>query len=527
MPIALSRLFTNLIPARSARAITAACVLAATMVGPALADDFVDRVNAMLRKVGDDKRSDKVVLPLLPAMTPPPAVLKDQFTAGLYSDKGPSWTECKAWAQAEPQKKVIEAIAKVTKDENDPQRGFAFSLPYGTEATDPELVTKDMYVDLGDPPTLAGAKFLYLDDLEKVGILMHVEASRLLEAGDVSGSLGVMKNWVFFSRQMCDRPFLKEKEFGLKSLAFAIERIADLTYTDFRAADHKLQPSALVNIVGLMRDRSLYIDRIRLPEAEYVAREQLINKVIIEKDGPNPETFASTMARVSSVDRPLRLFSTAAYWDQVRPRHVGWYDALKVLNSLKADWEQHWKLSPFDVFQQRQPYYKLYVKGRPRYAVVGMGLDDFEELFVVRRRIEVIQVGTRMGMAVYAYFLRERVLPTSLAATRPRYTRQIDTDPYSSKGDDLRYFIPVQQTPKDEHGNDKPFSLRLWLPDPLPNFEVPLDKTQFVIYSVGPDDSSQAGLTCTQGRPGTGDYLLWPPPLSLMRQKMIGDGTLK
>lgn len=527
MPIALPRLLANFSFTRSARAVTAGCVLAAAAVGPALADDFVDQANKLVRKVGDDKRSDKILLPLLPGMTPPPAVLKDQFQAALYADKGPNWAECKAWAEAEPQKKVIQALATITAEANDPQRGFAFSLPYGIDATDPELVAKDMYVDLGDPPTLAAAKFLYLDDLENVGILAHVEASRLLASGDATGAAEVMRNWMFFSRQMCDRPFLKEKKFGMGSMGMALERIADIVYTDFRSPTHSIQPSRLVNAIGNFRDRSLYIDRIRLPEAEFVAREQLISRVIIEKGGPNPQTFASTMARVSSVDRPLRLFSAAAYWEQIRPRHVGWYDAQKVLNSLKADWDQHWKLSPFDVFQQRQTYFKLYVKDRPRYAVIGTGLDGIDDLFLLRRRIDVVQVGTRMGMAVYAYFLREQTLPSSLSATRPRYTKQVDTDPYSSKGDDLRYFIPVLQTPKDVHGNEKPFSLRLWLPDPLPNFEVPLDKSNFVIYSVGPDDRSQAALTCTQGRPGAGDYLLWPPPLSLMRQKMIDDGTLK
>jgi hypothetical protein len=55
--------------------VSAGLLLVAMAAAPARADEFVDRANALVRKVGDDKRSDKVILPLLVDMTPPPAVL--------------------------------------------------------------------------------------------------------------------------------------------------------------------------------------------------------------------------------------------------------------------------------------------------------------------------------------------------------------------------------------------------------------------------------------------------------------------
>ncbi len=492
------------------------------------ADEFVDRANAAIRKVGDDKRSDKILLPLLPDLTPPPAVVRTQMQAATFGSKGPGWEACAAWAQGEPQKKVLAALPVATKDDNDPQLGLAFALPYGVDATDESLVMKEMYVDLGDQGTLAAARFLYLDELEYVGILVHVEASRLQAAGDSAGALKLLRHWMFFGRQMADRPFLKEKQFGMESMGIALERVLDIAYEDFRAEKHTLTPSGLISAVNLLRDRSLMLERIRLPEGDFIAREQLISRVIIPKGGPNPATFAPTMAKIAAVDRPLRLFSSAAFWEQARAQHVGWYPAREALDGMKADWERRWGLPPFDEVHQRMTYFRLRLMGRPRYAVVTLGMAPIEELFMQRRRIDLIQSGARMALACYAYFLREKTLPISLAAIRgPTFARTVDTDPYSSSRQDLQYFRAVTDTPKDEHGNEKLFKLRLWLPDPMPRFEVPLDKTQFVLYSVGPDDRSQKAINCTQGRTGEGDYLLWPPPLSLLRQHLLETGGLR
>ena len=157
-----------------------------------------------------------------------------------------------------------------------------------------------------------------------------------------------------------------------------------------------------------------------------------------------------------------------------------------------------------------------------------MGISGIQDLFSIRRNVETLQAGSRMGLTAYAYFLREKTLPASLGVCRPSLTKDIEKDPFSSAERDIEYFIPVTQTPKDAHGNDKGrYVIKIWLSDPYPHFEVPLDKTHFVIFSVGPDDHSEKAATCTQGRPGDGDYLLWPPPISLLRQYLLDNGKLK
>jgi hypothetical protein len=494
----------------------------------ALADEFVDRANAAVRKVADEKRSDLVLLPLLPDLKPPPAVLSSQYQAALFGGHAPGWADAAAWAQADPQKKIIEALAKVTKDENDPQKGFVFGLPYGAEGAGSELVTKEMYVELGDPPTLAGAKFLYMDKLEQVGILMHVEASRLAESGDILGAMEKLKQWLFFSRQMADRPFIKEKKWAMESMLLALERLCDLAYVDFRATKHATEPSKLRDLIDILRDRSLYLERIKLPEGDFIAREQLVSRVLVEKGGPNPDTFATTMARIGAVDRPLRLFSSAAFWDQARGLHAGWYETRDALKGLVDDWQRRWSLPAFDRVQSTHSFWELRIANKPKFAVIGTGLQDVPSLFSLRRRIDAHQAGTRMALAAYGFFLREKTIPSSLSAVTPSFTRRIDQDPFSSKGEDIGYFRPVTDNVKGDRGQPLPFSLRLFPAPPRPEFTVPLDTTHFVVYSCGPDDKRELARNCTQGQEGkNGDYLFWPPELSLERQRLLDTGELK
>ena len=49
---------------------------------------------------------------------------------------------------------------------------------------DPEMVMAKMYSELGDPPLLLGAEFLYLPKVEQLFSLLQIEATRLQSTGD-------------------------------------------------------------------------------------------------------------------------------------------------------------------------------------------------------------------------------------------------------------------------------------------------------------------------------------------------------
>lgn len=498
------------------------------LTSAASADEFVDRVNAAVRKADADKRSDLVLLPLLPDMQEPPAVYSSQYQAALFGSRGPSWDEAKAWAEAEPQKKVVEAMAKITRDEDDPRKAFVFGLPYGADAAGPDVFRTGLFAELGDPPLLAAVQLHYMDKLETVGVLMHVEASRIAETGDLAAAMETMKQWLLFTRQIADRPFLKEKKWAMESMLLALERLCDLAYVDFRADKHSSEPAKLRDLVNLLRERSLFIDRIRLPEGDIIARQQLVSLVFDGDGPPDPDMFGRTMARIAASERPLRLFSAAAFWDQARLLHADGYDTKQLLNGLDVDWQRRWRLPAFDPFQTSRSVWDLRVNNRPQFAVIATGLDGIPSLFTLRRKIDAYQSGGRMALAAYGYFLREKTIPPNLAAVAPAFTRTLDRDPYSSRGQDIRYFRPELDTPKDDRGNAKPYELHLFPAPPRPELRVRLDSSHFVVYSIGPDDKNQMAFDCTQGQEGlSGDYLFWPPELSLERQRLIDTGELR
>jgi hypothetical protein len=58
-----------------------------------------------------------------------------------------------------------------------------------------------------------------------------------------------------------------------------------------------------------------------------------------------------------------------------------------------------------------------------------------------------------------------------------------------------------------------------------PNFEAKVGEGQFVLYSAGPDGNQGSMARATQMvKDDKGDYLLWPPMLSLMRQNLAERG---
>lgn len=498
-------------------------------VRPVRADEFVDRLNKSFSDIPADKRSDLVLFPLLAAGDPAPPILEAQEHAALLASFGPGWADCAAWAQKPGQTAILTALRTVTESD-DLRTGFAFAQPYGIDGVPVDLVTKGMYTELGDPPMLAGAQHLYLPFLEQMGILAHVEASRLAADGKPDEAITLMSRWAQFCRQVADRPFVAEKSWAMWSLRLALERVADLTYQDSRSEKPQLTPEQLKITLNRLRakDGFLAIDRIRIPDADLIAREQIVSRVMKPNGGPDPSTFAKTMARISSVDRPLRLFSATAYWDRARASSAGAQETARLVSGLRTDWNKRWELTPFDVILRQQSAYRTSVRREPRFAVLhSRAFDDFEALFSLRKAILAQSAGTRMALGVYAFSRAQRTFPPALSAVRPAYVASIDRDPYSSRPTDIQYFVPMRDTPKNPDGSERPHTLRIYPPPPRPSVELQLGKDQFIVYSVGPDDINGRCTEATQGRPGIpGDDLFWPPSLSLVRRYLIDSNQL-
>ncbi len=527
-------------PARAALVALSAVLALVAPALPARADDFVDRVNEPFKHIPTDKRSDLIVLPLLPALGDPPAAVRTVERAMLLNDTVSSWGGVAEWAQGASQQALLKAIAQVTSEENS-SVAMVFAQGYGVEAVSDhvELIATGMYTELGDPPTLAGAKIGYMPALEKAQILAHVEATRLASSGDVAGAIEEMVHWLYFSRQIAERPFLKEKRWGMDSCMRALVRIRDLAYGDIRAESHAMDYVKLHDFVHRLDPKTGYIgiERIRIPTGDIIAADQLLTQVLEKNGGTNANTFAIVMARIGSSERPLRLLSESAFWEKARAEHGGWFECRDMLlgkdgkGGLSNDWTKRWDLDAFDPVVKRPSDYQRLVEKDKRYAVLRRTLAGIDELFPLRQALRTELAGTRISLSVYGFWLQNNhAFPPGLTSIRPYFVDPIDRDPYNSAkpAKPIEFFVPVRDTPKDPRGGPVPYRITVYPGATYSNFEKRLQDDSFVVFSIGPDDSGSKVKEATQADPNLeGDYLLWPPVLSLLRQNLIDNGRLQ
>jgi hypothetical protein len=454
-----------------------------------------------------------------------------------------AWQAAVQWAQAEPQKAVLKALKDVTAEE-DYHVAMVFAQGYGVDAVadHPELISTNMYTDLGDPPMLATASFGFLPKMRQMYILSNIEASRQMEQGDFVGALDTLFDILYFARQMTDRPMLPEKLVGMSGIRQTLERIRDVVYQDHRAEKHHLEYKDLRRYVDRLEEQKGYVaaERIPLPYGTFDAAEQVLTRVLEEKKGVNEFAFATVMARVGSHDRPLRLLSESAYWESVRPLHEGWYASMDMLvgkdhkarnGGLRYDWEKRWNLSPHDSYNKLESDYGRYVANGPRFAVLRAVLSGIKDLYPMKTALRTELAGTRMSLAVYGYWREHNAsFPPDISAIRPAYVREVDSDPYATTRRPISFFVPIRDNiPRQDPRKDPvPWMVHCYPPKPYDSFVIPLRDDTFVLYSVGPDDTSVNAKDATQQDPELeGDYLLWPPMLSLIRQHLIDKGELK
>lgn len=492
----------------------------------ARADEYVDRANALIGKIPDARRSDLIVLPLVAKMDKPPEAVSDKGGSILYDNTAPGWSTYAEWANKPAQRAVLDAFAKVTEN-NAYQQRMIFGLPYGVEGVPPELVMEGMYIELGDPPTLAAAKFEYFEKLGWAMDLLCVEANRLLADGKPFDALKVLSNGLFFCRQLADRESAFEKRRGMTGMCVFLEAARDIVYRDSRSASPKLTPDQLKEAVKAISERDmLSIERIAFANYDKIAGEQVASRIFLANGKINPATFAPTMSRIASGERPLRLFSEAGHWERVVSRHKGAADTKTMINNVANDYAKRWSLDQFDPYMTRAE--DLAGANRNAYGAVHPLFRSMRALLMLRQRLRAEAGGTRMAMGVQAYVLKNKTLPPDFSAIRPAFVPEIELDPYRPMKKRMSFFVPIRDT-AGPRGNAEPHEIRVFQVPEYPNFSVRLGADQFVIYAAGPDESADQCHDATQANPDykSGDLLLWPPRVSLLRQYLTEQGLLK
>lgn len=519
---------------RLPRPLAALLIVAALCCG-VRADEFTDRANAVYATIRPERRSDTVLLPVVAKMDAPPASCATIRNAMLLPAGSSGWAAAEQWATAAPQKAVLEALDKLTQEEN-PNDAYAFGQPYGSDALGrtPEgvaLIRAGLYTDLGDPPMLAGARFLYLPALERVASLVNVEATRLAAAGKPSDAMHLLLDWLFFARQMADRASFQECRWGLRMMIVTFDRVRDVAYVDFRDGKRQLTQENFAEIIKRIRNDGgfLRFDRLVFPVLPRIAGEQVVAQVFDAGGKPNA-SFGQTMARLASTARPLRLFAEAARWEAIAKSHGDAADTAKQLGMVYDDLASRW---PLDAFDPRMSLVSDYEKmNKSRFAVLAGIVPELTVLFNDRQVLRTQLVGTRCALGVLSFFYGSKSWPPLLESIRPRFLTVIDADPFNpdrarGKQPPLEYFVPIRDQKFTAGEAKKPHEINVVVGDQ--NFQVKVGDDQFVLYSVGPNGAKDwaRDVSGEPAKGAIGDLLIWPPITSLLRQRQVETGVLK
>lgn len=512
-----------------------ACVcmtLLAGVAAPAVADQYTDQINAPLQSVSQERRAELVLLPLLAKMDAPPAAVNDRTRAMLMQPSFAGWSDVLGWVNAPNQRAVIDAVKQITKEE-DPLKAYVFALGYGVEASPRALVRDRMYIELGDPPTIAAAQLLYMPKLDQMVCLLHAETTRLAAEGKVSDAVDLMTSTAFFGRMMVDRPMMRETQWGLDLMSSSMERLRDVLYLDLRNARALEIARVPEQIKRLALDNS-YLDlgRTRVPNGDIIGVSQVVARVYRPDGSVDDRTFATTLARLGSVEFPLRLFSEASRWRGLQSVQSDRFAAETAVRGITSDFTRRWQIDWWDRHMSTPS--ELDNIDKEKLAAIAAAISEQRPLLDAIQIAKVEIGGTRTCLALAAQWINTGNMPTNVAMIRPRWVDKLDLDYFDSSrlsGSQPRFQFTIPMT--DRRGlrageTPKPMDVEI-VPQYGAPFSVPLQDDVWVLYSVGSDTIAGGArrIQNTALKVQNADYLIWPPVISLYRQNLVDLGDLK
>jgi hypothetical protein len=500
-------------------------------------EDYLAQLNARLAAVPPGQRGETVLLPAIAKAATIPESLKKLQARGSegkasFAPGAPEWAEAVAWAQAPTQKAVIDAMDKLTR-ETDWRRSMTFAQPYGVEGVPLDLIKAGLYVDLGDPPTIAQAKLApIIGVLRTCETLAWVESQRRAAEGDPAGAIKVLIDAVLISRQFADRSTRQEVSTSMVTMIDQLETIRDIAYTDFRGPK-KLDPDSIhAAIQRLDEDGPFGVERIRWPDAPVIAVKQLVDRTYGADGSIKSDVFAATMAKAGASERPLMLFGETAKWREIGSGQADKAAMADQAQRLHDDWSSRWKLDNFD--SRMGLAFAYDGMDTRRFGIVDTSMRGMSELFDMRRALRIEAVGTRTALGMYGYVQTTKSFPPTVKSLRPRWGNESDIDPMNPGRElgnkpPMQYFVPIRDTKDQFQGKaPEPHAMSV-IASGGENFEVRVGEDQFIIYSVGGDGARNWArrIENSAGNIPNADYLIWPPVESLVRQHLKDSGKIK
>jgi len=541
-----------------AMTLTPATSSASAQDATARANEPYKQIRRGANEVDPGLRSDLRLLPVVAQMEAAPVT----FLAGvaesqafrILDERHPRWDALAAWAQSEPQRRVLRVLAEIT-EETDPRLAMGFGLPYGQdglidliglglgdEIENLMLFEKRLQINVLvlDTPLLATADLstLYENAIRPVIELATIEAIRLASERRVAEALDVLTNLAYFGRQLVDRELGAEQRIGYTIIMFAMERIRDLAYIDSERRSPSLaaEPVRLKAVLDRLARLGPNNERgfLEFSRAELPLGDKLAAIELAEHSMPggfaDPQRFASAMAvasgnSLSGDTSPLRLLGEMTYWEQQAPRQASKADTISAIERVWGDIDTRWKRDEFfGESRRREP--ELSRLDAQSYRIVRTMLSNALDMIAIRQMVRTEVGGTRVALAVLARRHAQGVYGMDVTAGATDWlNRIVDKDPYhpdfrvrdwASSSTNFKYSRVTTPVRMDIDSNSGAFTRTLTT-----------DEGVFLLYSVGPDHADGAARRIRNSAvapPGAAfDYLIWPPLVSLERQYLRGE----
>lgn len=416
-------------------------------------EDPVAQLNALLPSVPDDERADLILGRALTETTAPPAVIEAMEFIMLLVPGDSEWDAAVAWATEEPQKAALEAFREATDRRGD----HVFALPYG-EGAPADLFAEGFGVTLNDGK-LYDAELGYFDYLDRLNMLVWIEANRLAEAGEGMDAAELLASEVRLGRMLADRPRFEEAFMGYATMLNACESLRDLVYRNREL----LSGRDTKRIGRLLEDRTLRLDRLRFPNGGEIAVKQAILDTYERMGDADAQALGGLL---EGTDLP------------VSEDHIGYFEAVEAATRIFADWRLRWNLDPYDLIMDRPSYFTSLLASAESHALIVAVANAHDLLFEMRLRLRAELAGTKLALGVVAYSNDFGAWPKPLVAIRPAYARDIDTDPYDPlQADQMRYFVPIRDQEWGPRETPHPHTIRV---------HVALDASELVHLAVSP-----------------------------------------
>ncbi|MBL0927891.1 MAG: hypothetical protein IBJ11_09610 [Phycisphaerales bacterium] len=421
--------------------------------------DWVARASASSAATSGVEPAEKLLFPALLAMDSPPVPLDtpDQIRkAWVLTPKSTEWAKVAAWLTAEPQKKLLEALKTVT----DPEKRHVVGIPYGTSGVDEAWVKAGLYVDIGPEKLLGAARYLYLPWMYRVTGVAGLEAMRLMADGKGQEALDVLMQALRFGRLLAERSSAVEMRQAMNQMVLALQRMCDLTYLDrekFKLAD-------LQKLTDDLDERRVRVRRLRFPDFHFNAAFQVIERTTAERGAVDPNRFASTMALITSVGKPLTRFQEAGHWRALAPAQAGWFEIREKVEKVNGDFQSRWDRAEFYDPELLQPT-ELARTNQATYALLGPLFNDLQGMELARKSLVTFLGGTRSAMGVVAFRVDTGSWPPQrISSVQPKYVRRIDTDPFNVNREKrlyeiYQYFVPIRDQRTSDREEPKPHKM--------------------------------------------------------------------